>query len=70
VAAPAAGSRFHLEVDGVNVTGPITVPKTNNYQTWKNVTTGNVTLAAGTHTLTFVEETGGFNLNYIVATAQ
>jgi PKD repeat protein len=69
VAAPAAGSRFHLEVDGVNVTGAVTVPKTNNYQTWKNVTTGNVTLTGGTHTLTFVEETSGFNLNYVVATA-
>jgi hypothetical protein len=69
VAAPAVGSRFHLEVDGVNVTGAITVPKTNGYQTWKNVVTGNVTLTAGTHTLRFVEETGGFNLNYVVATA-
>ena len=36
VASSGAGGTFHVEVDGVNVTGPLTVPNTGGWQTWRS----------------------------------
>ena len=63
------GRSFHIEIDGVNVTGSIAVPTTGGYQTWKNVSSIPVNLTQGTHTLKIVMETPGFNLNYVDVTA-
>ncbi len=38
VAATAAGKTFHVELDGVNVSGTLTVPNTGGWQTWQTVT--------------------------------
>ena len=57
------GGIFHLELDGVDVTGDIIVPVTTGWQTWTTVT-GTAALTAGTRTLRFVPTTVGFNLNY------
>lgn len=65
VASALSGKKFHLKVDGVNVTGSITVPKTNGYQNWQNVSKSGILLEAGTHVLQFYAETDGFNLNWI-----
>jgi hypothetical protein len=55
---------FHIEVDGQNVTGSITVPNTGGWQSWTNVTSPSFALSAGNHTVKIVEESNGFNLNY------
>ncbi len=65
VASPNTGSVFHLEVDGTNVTGTMTVPNTGGWQTFQTVTKTGVSLSAGQHVLRFYEESGGFNLNWL-----
>ncbi|CAN5766562.1 hypothetical protein BH24ACI5_BH24ACI5_08860 [soil metagenome] len=47
VASLGAGGRFHVEVDGVDRTGPIVVPDTGSWQKWQTVTTTGIPLAAG-----------------------
>jgi hypothetical protein len=63
VAAPSAGGTFHIEFNGVDKTGNITVPVTGGWQNW---TTVNATahLSAGTQVMRFYISADGFNLNY------
>ncbi len=65
VAATAAGSTFHIELGGVNITGAVTVPNTTGWQTWQTVTLKNVALTAGQKVLRVAMDGGSFNLNYI-----
>ncbi|MHC5183185.1 MAG: carbohydrate-binding protein [Planctomycetota bacterium] len=68
VASPNSGKSFHIEIDDVDVTGTMNVPKTGNtneWQNWQTVTKSSVTLTGGEHVLKFVANTDGFNLNYI-----
>ncbi len=59
------GSRhFHLEVDGKDVTGTVTVPNTGGWQNWTTVSTPAFNLSAGGHTMKFVDETNGFNVDF------
>jgi nitrous oxidase accessory protein NosD len=51
--------KFHLEVDGVNVTGSLNVPPTGGWQTWTTVTASNINLTAGAHKLRLVMDTNG-----------
>src|SRR5205814_484900 len=37
VASPVTGGSFHLEMNGVNVTGPLTIPNTGGWQTWQTI---------------------------------
>jgi hypothetical protein len=59
LASSGAGGTFHLEVDGVDKTGAITVPNTGGWQTWKTVTKTGVTLAAGTQVIRVVMDSIG-----------
>lgn len=56
---------FHLEIDGVNVTGSLSFTDAAGWQSYVTVSSTVVNLAPGFHTLKFVAETGGINLNYI-----
>jgi len=38
VASAGQGGTFHIEVDGVDKTGPLTVPDTRGWQSWGTVT--------------------------------
>jgi hypothetical protein len=64
VASTATTSAFHVEVDGVDVTGRITVPATGSWNTfqWVTAKTG-LPLAAGTHVLRVVADAQYFNFN-------
>jgi hypothetical protein len=42
---------FHMEVDGVNVTGQLTAISTGSWSTFQTITTPNVNLSAGQHIL-------------------
>src|SRR4029077_7727369 len=44
VASPGAGGNFHIEMNGVNVSGVMTIPATGGWQTWQTITASNVTL--------------------------
>jgi hypothetical protein len=54
VASRDAGGTFHLNVNGTDVTGPLTVPTTGGWQTWTTVTKTGVPLPAGTQVLRLV----------------
>jgi hypothetical protein len=54
VGNPFAGGQFHIEVDGVNVSGTLTVPNTGQWWTWQTVTKTGVNLTAGGHALKLV----------------
>ncbi len=58
VASPGTGGNFHIEADGVNVTGPLSVPATGDWQTWTTLSRAGVTLAAGTQVLRVVMDAG------------
>jgi hypothetical protein len=60
---------FHLEVDGVKVTGTIPVPSTGAWCTFKGVATPAIALSAGQHVLKVVADQQFFNLETISATA-
>lgn len=69
VASAAAGGTLHLELDGVDVTGPIGFGGTGGWQNWTSVNASGVTLAAGLQTLRVAIDGGEFNLNRIVFSA-
>lgn len=68
--ASDGGGSFHLEdQSGKNLTGPVDAPSTGGWQTWTTVT-AHVTLPAGRQTLTFVEDAGGYNINWLAFTEE
>lgn len=48
------GATFHIEVDGVNRTGPIAVPNTGAWDAWQTISTPELSLTAGQHVLRVV----------------
>nr|WP_321408425.1 carbohydrate-binding protein [uncultured Carboxylicivirga sp.] len=63
VASPVGGS-FHVEMDGVDISGLQTVPNTGGWQVWQDLTV-NVNLSEGQHIMRFYIDEEGFNTNYI-----
>jgi len=59
LASTGAGGVLHLEFDGTNLTGPVSVPNTGGWQTWASVTVPRLGLTAGPHTLRLVFDTNG-----------
>ena len=59
VAAKGAGGTFHIEVNGVDKTGPIAVPDTGGWQVWRTLTKTGVALAAGQQVVRVVMDTNG-----------
>ena len=64
VASAQSGSALHLEVDGTNVTGSLTVPNTGGWQTWTDVSKSGISLSAGQHVLRLFTDVGGMNYNW------
>src|SRR5205809_1031758 len=58
-------SAFHIEIDGVNVTGTIVVPNTGGWSTFQWVGKKGVALTAGVHVLKVVSDMQYFDLNSI-----
>lgn len=71
-----AGGNFHLEIDGVDVTGAMSVPDTGGWQNWATISKTGVAIASGLHTLRLVMDTNGpasggtGNFNWIQLSAQ
>ena len=59
VASNGAGGTFHIEVNGVNKTGAISVPSTGGWQTWQTITKTGVSLAAGQQIIRVVMDSIG-----------
>jgi Carbohydrate binding module (family 6)/Galactose oxidase, central domain len=59
VAANGSGGTFHVEVDGVNQTGALTIPNTGGWQAWTTLTKTGVSLTAGSHVVKLVIDASG-----------
>jgi hypothetical protein len=64
-----ASPAFHLEVDGVKVSGSIAVPQTGAWCTFQNVPVPAVNLTAGKHVVKIVSDQGFFNFNSVAVTS-
>jgi hypothetical protein len=64
-ASTSATSTYHVEVDGTDVTGTMTVPNTGGWQTYQTLTKTGVSLSAGAHTLRLYINNGGMNFNWL-----
>jgi len=69
VAATAAGKTMHLELDGQNISGTLSVPNTGGFQNWQTVTATTPALTTGQKVLRIVFESNDINLNYVVFTS-
>jgi aryl-phospho-beta-D-glucosidase BglC (GH1 family) len=65
VASGESGGSFHLETDGNNTTGKLTVSGTGGWDKFTSVSQ-NLTLTQGNHILKFYCETAGFNLDKLI----
>jgi hypothetical protein len=70
VASAGAGGTFHIEVNGVDKTGPLTVPNTGGWQTWTTIRYPAIALSSGPQVRRVVMDTTGTttavgNFNYI-----
>jgi len=68
IASVSAGM-FHIEMDGIDITGSQNLPVTGDWQTWTTVTVPNIKLKAGQQVLRLVVDQAGWNLNRIELTA-
>lgn len=64
LASNVAGKSVHVELDGLNVSGALAAPA-NGWQSFGDVSARGVNIAAGSHKLRVVLDTGATNLNYI-----
>ncbi|MBT8102487.1 MAG: family 16 glycosylhydrolase [Gammaproteobacteria bacterium] len=65
VASAVAGGTLHIELDGVDKTGPITAPGTGGWQNWTTVTAEDIAFDGGVQTLRLAIDSGEFNVNKI-----
>ena len=65
VASSYDSGKFHLECDGVDKTGTISVPNTSGFQNWE-IITKKVALDAGQHMLKLVVDGDFFNIDKMV----
>ncbi|MCX6181742.1 MAG: PA14 domain-containing protein [Bacteroidetes bacterium] len=66
-AAPAAGAKLHLEIDGKIIDKAITLSSTTGFQTYDDATII-APLQIGKHVLKLVSESNGYNINAITFT--
>lgn len=65
IAANGDGKMLHIEIDGVDVTGPVELPNTGGWQTWETLTLSGINLAQGEHVMRIVFDSDYMNLNYV-----
>jgi hypothetical protein len=70
VASPNTTGKVHAEIDGVNVTTVLTVPRTGAYATYTDLFRRDVTLTAGEHQLKVVTDAAGFNISKVIFIAK
>jgi hypothetical protein len=59
VASSGTGGTFHIEVNGVDKTGPIVVPNTGGWQTWQTISRTGIALSAGPQVIRLVLDANG-----------
>jgi hypothetical protein len=56
---------FHIEVDGVDVTGNLAVPNTGSWSTFQPVSASGIALSAGSHVIRVVSDQQYFNVDSV-----
>jgi len=74
VAANGNGGTFHIEFNGVNKTGSMTIPNTGGWQVWRTIRKTGINLGAGLQVMKIVLDADGpisfvGNINNIVLSA-
>jgi hypothetical protein len=59
VASKGAGGTFHIEVNGVDRTGPFVIPDTGGWQVWATLSKAGISLSAGPQVLRIVMDAEG-----------
>lgn len=67
LASPSGTGQLHIEIDGVDVSGPINAPNTGSWQSYTTVTVEDIPIASGSHVMRVVVDAAGFNINYLEA---
>ncbi|WP_437636846.1 carbohydrate-binding domain-containing protein [Sorangium sp. So ce854] len=65
VATTGASKALHVEIDGQNVTGTVTLPATGGAQSWQTVSVPVGWVTVGPHVVRVVFETGDIHLNWL-----
>ncbi|MCR6638791.1 MAG: family 43 glycosylhydrolase [Sporocytophaga sp.] len=65
VAADGTGKTFHVEMDGVDITGVVSVPNTGGWQIWETVAVPGIQLTNGQHVMRIVFDSDYMNLNWV-----
>lgn len=63
-ASDVGGSTFHIEVDGIDITGPLKTPGTSGWYNWETSSFNNIILPKGEVKLKFYIDKAGSNYNY------
>jgi len=66
VASNETTGKFHLENDGKDVTGTVSVASTGDWQKWTTITLPVVSITKGDHSLRIVFDGPNVNVNYIL----
>lgn len=64
VASAVDGGQFRLEIDGKDVTGPITVGNTGDWYNWEIITVKDIKISKGRHEVELYAINGGFNVDW------
>ncbi len=59
IASPASGGTYHVEIDGKNITGTVSMGNTGGWQSWQTRSTSGINLSAGTHAIRIVFDSNG-----------
>jgi len=65
VASAAGGGTLHVELDGVDITGPLSFPSTGGWQIWTTIRAEDVEVNPGLQNLRLAIDAGEFNVNWI-----
>lgn len=66
VASLSAGKTFHVEMDGIDISGKLTVPNTGGWQQWRTVSVNTSYIPKGKKNLRIVMDSGDFTISKIV----
>jgi len=65
VATPYDAKAFHVELDGVNISGTMAVPKTGGFQAWQTISVNTPALTTGVKVLRVTMDAADLNINYL-----
>ncbi len=61
----ATGGKLHVTLNGIDITGPVTIPVTGGWQTWKTVVVNGLRFGPNDTKFRLYADIGDFNINYM-----